>query len=261
MGKKSKKHAARRSVKQADVDHSDVVDKEEEETGEDFEAIVQLVIKAVKASGAAVTSRAMEGIVDQIWDNKGDISYGAVQSVLRESGVVDSVGQANKLWRQMELEIVAHNEGATREIAQQGHEQEAEQVLVTQTARTKQEKTASEKGGKGGKTEAPGTTKAHKGGAKARGQKASETLGLALSSIPRKAKPRSDFDIDEILWSDARKIAENEVTAQFELSASLEDYYTTMCTMGKSLLAAELQRRTQRLYDYKARKQFQRELN
>lgn len=257
MGKKSKKHAARRSVKQADVDHSDVVDKEEEETGADLEPIVQLVIKAVKASGAAVTARAIEGIVDQIWENNGDISYGAVQSVLLESGVVDSVDQANKLWGQMKLEIAAHNEGATRAIAQQGHEQ----VLVTQTATKTKGKTASEKGGKGGKTEAPGSTKAHKGGAKARGQKASETLGLALSSIPRKAKPRSDSDIDEILWSDARKIAEKEVTAQFELSASLEDYYTTMCTMGKSLLAAELQRRTQRLYDYKARKQFQRELN
>ena len=86
---------------------------------------------------------------------------------------------------------------------------------------------------------------------------ASKTLGLALSSQPRKPKPRSSSQVDEILWSQARTKAEEELKSEMQVEGTWEDYYLTMCKVGKCLLAAEVQRKTQSIYDYKATKKFQ----
>ena len=224
MGKKSKEaRRARRDAQRANADRSSV-EGAEEETDADFECIVQMVVNAVKASGAAVPPRARKRIAESMWQHGGDISYGTVLTIMDESGVVESEDQTSRLWHCMKLEIAEHNASANGATGQQ---QQHEQVLVAIATTEAKGKKASEKGGKGGKTEAPGVTKAHASGAKARGHGASETLGLALSSIKRKAKPRSDSGIDEILWTDARKIAETELEAQFKMQTSVE-FLTTI---------------------------------
>ena len=109
------------------------------------------------------------------------------------------------------------------------------------------------------KTEAP-EQKAHRAKRRveqqARGHRtsheASETLGMALSSQPRKPKPRSSSEIDEILWSQAREKAEEEMKKDMEVEGAWEDYYLTMCKVGKCLLAATVQTKTQSIYEYKA---------
>ena len=100
------------------------------------------------------------------------------------------------------------------------------------------------------KNEAPGL-RAHEAKRKveqqARGHRtsseASETLGLALSSQPRKPKPRSSTDMDEILWSKAREKAEEELASKMQVEGTWKEYYLTMCKVGKCLLAAEVQRK------------------
>ena len=248
MGKKSKEaRRARRDAERANASHSDVVDNEAASV--EFDYVVRLVVQAVKASGAAVAPRARTQIADLIWQKHGMIEFDGVHEILRATGVVESVEEARKLWRQLQLEITRHNASAVNVAQQQQHEQ----VLVAKATAGKKESKASEKGGP------PGKTKAHGSGARARGQQAAETLGLALSSLERKAKPRTSTQIDEILWSDSRKTAETELKSQFGVTETLAQYYQTMCKIGKSLLANELQTRTQRMYDYKARKQFQKE--
>ena len=122
--------------------------------------------------------------------------------------------------------------------------------------RTKERKT------KGGQNEAPGLTKTHdERGVKARGQSTSDTLGLAISGMTRKPKPRAAPAVDEILWADARTKAGSEMKHEFQITTTLEEYYESMCRVGKTLIATELQRRTQRLYDYKATKQMSRSKN
>lgn len=83
---------------------------------------------------------------------------------------------------------------------------------------------------------------------------ASGTLGEAMSAIKRLPKPRTKSKIDEVLWAAALDKARAELKQQHNLQSEVEDYYDTMCDLGKSLLAAEVQRRTQSLYDYKASK-------
>ena len=63
--------------------------------------------------------------------------------------------------------------------------------------------------------------------------------------------------MDEILWSKARDTAEEELAREMQVEGTWEEYYLTMCKVGKCLLAAEVQRKTQSIYDYKATKKFQ----
>ena len=44
-----------------------------------------------------------------------------------------------------------------------------------------------------------------------------------------------------------------------QIEVSLDGYYEKMCNVGKILLAQEVQRKTQKIYDYKATKLFQKE--
>ena len=64
-------------------------------------------------------------------------------------------------------------------------------------------------------------------GVKARGHKASQTLGLALSSKKRQPKPRSMGTVDKLVWSDAQMKAEKELESEFEIAVSLDEYYKT----------------------------------
>ena len=105
-------------------------------------------------------------------------------------------------------------------------------------------------------TQAPRQKKAGTdAGRQAGGQKSSPTLGMELSKLQRKPKPRSVVEIDEILWSASRTTAEDELKAQFQIQQSLEDYYQSMCAVGKTLLSREVQSKTQRIYDNRASKE------
>jgi len=135
-------------------------------------------------------------------------------------------------------------------------EKEDETVMVMRMTENKGKKWKN----RGRKTPAPGQKASHTvaGHYKARGHVSSMTLGIALTKLTKKAKPRTATDIDEIRWSESRKTAEKELQQHFEISSSWEQYYETMTEVGRALLAQEIQRKTQRIYDYRATKNFQR---
>jgi len=95
---------------------------------------------------------------------------------------------------------------------------------------------------------------------KAGGHETSTTLGEALSLRPQLAKPRGRDTVDVLLWSGALAKAEQELKAEFSISKALDEYYHGMCKLGKSLLADELNKRTQRIYDVRASRQFVKEV-
>ena len=97
-------------------------------------------------------------------------------------------------------------------------------------------------------------------GQKVGGHSASQTLGLALSGKARQPKPRKLGSIDELVWSEARNKAVSELTTEMKMDVPVDEYYENMCLVGKTLLADEIQRRTQKIYDYKATKLFQKKL-
>jgi hypothetical protein len=95
-------------------------------------------------------------------------------------------------------------------------------------------------------------------GHQAGGHVAPKSLGFAISSKRRQPKPRSSKVIDETLWSTALLKAVEELKEHYGLKETIEEYYLKMCHVGKSLLATEVQRKTQSIYDYKATKLYQR---
>ena len=81
------------------------------------------------------------------------------------------------------------------------------------------------------------------------------TLQVALNekSSSRKSKPRTAGIIDEDVWSGSMVTIKGRVQDGYGIH-DLDEYYESMCTLGKSLLVAEIQRETQSLYDYRAGK-------
>jgi len=87
-------------------------------------------------------------------------------------------------------------------------------------------------------------------------QASSETLGIAMSKLIRLPKPRSITDIDDIVWSTAMQTAQDEFRSKFRVKQEWDEYYSSRCEVGRWLLAEELHRRTQRIYDFRALKVF-----
>ena len=110
-------------------------------------------------------------------------------------------------------------------------------------------------------TKAPRQKAGIDAGQRAGGHRSSPTLGMELSESERKPKPRAIADMDEILWSSCRQTAESEIMKQFQLAQSLEEYYDSMCDVGKTLLSGEIHRKPQRIYDNRATKKYQRNKN
>ena len=50
-----------------------------------------------------------------------------------------------------------------------------------------------------------------------------------------------------------------QVKEEYRIRCDIEDYYSKMCQVGKTLLAEEVHRRTQAIYDYRAKKLVYRE--
>ena len=65
--------------------------------------------------------------------------------------------------------------------------------------------------------------------------------------------------IDEKVWSGAVETARAQVKKEYSIPRALDVYYNKMCKPGKQLLAGEIQRRAQLLYDYRAGKAIYRE--
>ena len=113
--------------------------------------------------------------------------------------------------------------------------------------------------GVGGKVKRHGSKPTRKRGAKA--SKAvtlqhSGTLGKDLGGMQRKPKPRGAGGIDEVIWAGSLIEAKAQVTKEYEIQGELEDYYRDkMCMVGQKLMAAEVHRRCQAIYDYRASKQ------
>lgn len=87
----------------------------------------------------------------------------------------------------------------------------------------------------------------------------STTLGEALSLRSRLTKPRGGTLIDELLWAGALTTAQEETRNEFDIKKPLDEYYHSMCQLGKSLLADDLNKRTQRIYDVRASRKFVKE--
>lgn len=92
-----------------------------------------------------------------------------------------------------------------------------------------------------------------------RERRSGETLEADLGGRQRKPKPRTANFIDEKVWSGAREAARGQVKQEYCIPASLDAYYKTMCRPGQLLLADEIHRRTQAVYDYRAGKLVYRE--
>ena len=95
-----------------------------------------------------------------------------------------------------------------------------------------------------------------KAGASTAEQTGAATLGFALSSLKRLPKPRTTTSIDELVWAAAADKAAEEIKMNFKVKTNLDEYYKGMCEMCRSLLAAEMQRKTQGIYDFRASKLF-----
>lgn len=120
-----------------------------------------------------------------------------------------------------------------------------EQVLVTKVSRPGKKRALQQKAHE--KSEAK---------ARERTSPGAKTLGLQLSKLQRLPKPRTMAGIDEIVWTEAQNTAQKQLYDEFQIQINWEDYYTQMCAVGKVLLASEVQRRSQLIYDYRASKKF-----
>lgn len=98
------------------------------------------------------------------------------------------------------------------------------------------------------------------------------TRGQALEQMRRKGaleddlggrvrlpKPRSIGCIDEQVWAGAMEAARGQVKQEYGINETLDAYYVKMCKPGQLLLAGELHRRAQLIYDYRAGKAIYRE--
>lgn len=260
MGKKSKearraRRDADRASREAPVGSRDVADAQRSEAG--FDASDRKIIRALQVCMPEIDQETAEVIMVELHKEEvqgSRCTHEAIVQTLQKAGHVNAVAMKDMVYKFLEDEAVSSavyaimDKGEVRDKApgQEYAPQKEETVLVSKV--------------KSRGTKAPGR-KAHvekNMGRQARGQEASQTLGLALSGKVRQPKPRKMGSIDEIVWAEARTKAVQEIKEDFKIEKTLDDYYTDMCSVGKKLLAEEVHRKTQKIYDYKATKMFQR---
>lgn len=91
------------------------------------------------------------------------------------------------------------------------------------------------------------------------GRSSRGTLEEDLGGRERKPKPRNVGYIDEQVWLGAMEAARGQVRQDYCIPECLNAYYVKMCKPGQLLLADELHRRAQIIYDYRAGKAIYRE--
>jgi len=78
------------------------------------------------------------------------------------------------------------------------------------------------------------------------------TLEEDLGGRIRLPKPRSIGYIDDKVWSGAMEAARGQAKQEYGINGTLDVYYLKMCKPGQLLLAGEIHRRAQLVYDYRA---------
>lgn len=260
MGKKSKEaRRARRDAQRANDDRSSVVDDEETGTtkqrnGAASDADAPKFDKSEKKTMRALqicmpemaddtAARVMVALINETVDDP-ERTHAEIVKIFEDAGHEDGTAMMDTVYIYL-LNDEVQDEVQKRMDSEQKEPTQNETVMVTKIK---------SRGRKAPGHKAHGETDM---GQQARGQKASQTLGLALSSVVRQPKPRKLGLIDELVWSEAQAKAVHEVRTEMEIAVSLEEYYDQMCSVGKRLLAKEVNRKTQKIYDYKATKMFQ----
>lgn len=77
-------------------------------------------------------------------------------------------------------------------------------------------------------------------------------LGQDLGGMLRLSKPRKTQNINELVWAESMVEARSRVIQEFQIDGEIEDYYATMCKVGQKLMAQEVNRKCQAIYDKKA---------
>ena len=90
--------------------------------------------------------------------------------------------------------------------------------------------------------------------AQAQGQSTERGLQEELQQKTRLPKPRSTASMDEEIWRGASKSAKVEVSQQYAIIGELDEYYKSMCKVGRQLLVDRIHEKTQGLYDYRMTK-------
>ena len=240
---------AARKLKKAAADKLQIMTPEEQE----FDDLLNMFIGFADDAGMRTVSDLvmveMMAIVNDETIEDTTTLNAALEAALRKEFDDDEAAVQSKKFSEHLVALGVLDMPTNRKLAQRNNE---ESVFVT---KTRSKGTVN----KGRETKAPRHEKAGKqAGHQAGGHTTSETLGAALSKLERKPKPRAMKEIDEILWSASRQTADAELLSEYELKMTLEEHYLKMCNVGKALLAKEVQVKTQRIYDNRATKQFQR---
>ena len=240
MGRTKRKAAAQRAA----VQEADVV-----KTTLGEEPVVRKLHAAIKAGVPELRDVTAALITKQIWqpDAAGraevnEETWSRVRSTLTIAGHSDVPSQVQRV-------MMAFSSLVAAEAADKQTTSKDEQVLVTKTWSSGRKHTGTK-------------STAKKSGAKPQKGKSpvAVTLGIALSQLERKPKPRTMINVDDIVWCAAQETALEQLNSELEVKHEWSDYYTHMCDVGKVLLASEIHRRTQLVYDFRASKTFTKQL-
>jgi hypothetical protein len=234
MGRKSKIAAAKRKAAQMNAEPYVPQRSEEEET----DALVA-IFRKLQANMPEVHERTVEQVTCVLWNEVMNSADDAstkkkIDAVFAKAGYTNS----NELTSKVMMESSSESED----------EQVREEVVLSTWAR--QNKARKQKA----HSKATSVKLQKKSGAEAPERKSSATLGIALTTMQRMPKPRSMQHVDELLWGKSQATAQEQLLTEFKINC--EEYYTKMCEVGKVLLAQEIHRRTQAIYDYRASKVF-----
>jgi hypothetical protein len=239
MGRTKRKAAAQRAaVKEANVVETTLGDA----------PVVRKLYAAITAGVPELRDVTAALITKQIWqpDAAGRVevneeTWSSVRNTLTIAGHSDVASQVAKV-------MMAFSGLVAAEAAGQQTTSKDEQVLITKKWSSGKRNT--------------GTKSTAKSGAKHQKRKSpvALTLGIALSQKERKPKPRTMINVDNIVWCAAQETALEQLNSELEVKHKWSDYYTHMCDVGKVLLASEIHRRTQLVYDFRASKTFTKQL-
>lgn len=238
MGRKKRKAETQQRVV---VDCSKEESRVEEADTSNLQKIVKKIMAALQAGVPEMSTATAALVTQKLWrpdadgrmEHTGEM-WNEVISILANAGFGNGRVAAEKVCEQFK--------GLLSKTADQTLVSYDEQVLVTRVKSAGKKKALEQK--------------AQKSGARAEERKSPVSLGIALSLHKRMPKPRSMSTVDDLVWSEAQSTAQKQLSDEFAEKSTWEEYYTGMCKVGKALLAVEIHKRTQLIYDYRASKIF-----
>ena len=60
--------------------------------------------------------------------------------------------------------------------------------------------------------------------------------------------------MDEVLWQGAKQAALDETIKEYGIAGGIDEYYESMCRVGRQLLVDRIQQKAQGIYDYRVTK-------